>query len=93
MSCPEAAAFGDDFARLNEAVRRLASLCMIGISAWRSAAQIDGLTRELSGSRLKQDKRADELPPQVVSPTSCVMPKPIRIRTPDDLNALEVEKR
>ena len=87
----EAAGFGNDLARLNEAVRRLASLCLIGTSAGGQRLKIDGLTRELSGSRLKQDKHADDFRRQFVA-YFVRYAEAHPNQTPDDLNALEVEK-
>ena len=64
---------------------------MIGISAGGQRLRIDGLTRELSGSRLKQDKRADDCRRQFIA-YFVRYAEAHPNQTPDDLNALEVEK-
>ncbi|MCI0489170.1 MAG: tetratricopeptide repeat protein [Blastocatellia bacterium] len=56
----EAAGFGEDVRRLNEAMRMLSDLRLVKTTDGNERLLIEGLTRELTKSRLRGDDRAEE---------------------------------
>jgi tetratricopeptide (TPR) repeat protein len=90
-SLAEVSGFGADLRRLNEAIKRLASLSLVKKTADGSRLIIEGLTRELAKARLSKEEDFNELHRRFVAhflsyaeahgePTS------------EDFDALEVEK-
>lgn len=63
----EVAGFGDNAGRLNNAVKRIAALRLVSMTAEGSRLYIAGLTRELSKARLANDARAAELRRQFIA--------------------------
>jgi tetratricopeptide (TPR) repeat protein len=85
------AGFGDDVKRLNEAVKRLASLWLVKSTAAGSRLTVTGLTRELAKARFTNDGGADEYRRRFIAhfvSYAKVHAQP----TPEDYDALEVEK-
>jgi tetratricopeptide (TPR) repeat protein len=61
------AGFGEDIKRLNEAVKRLASLWLVKTSGRGQRLTVEGLTRELAKARLERDTSAKEYRSRFVS--------------------------
>jgi tetratricopeptide (TPR) repeat protein len=87
----EVAGLGCDMTRLNEAVKRLASLRLIGTTEGGERLTIQGLTRELAKARLAADTRADEFRQRFVAYFLSYVKEHAQ-PTPEDYDALEVEK-
>ena len=87
----EVAGFGGDMARLNEAVKRLASLKLVGTTDGGERLTIQGLTRELAKAQLTKDERAYEFRQRFVTHFLNYAEAHAQ-RTPEDFDALEAEK-
>src|SRR5205085_376965 len=87
----EVADFGTDLRRLNEAARRLATLCLIKPAAAGTRLALEGLTRQLAQARLNQDAHAADYRRRFVAYFLHYVEahkQPIQ----EDLDALEAEK-
>jgi tetratricopeptide (TPR) repeat protein len=85
------AGFSDDEKRLNEAVKRLATLWLVKSVAEGKRLAVEGLTRGLAKARLSRDKHADEYRQRFVAhflSYAGAHEQP----TPEDLDALDAEK-
>jgi tetratricopeptide (TPR) repeat protein len=87
----EVAGLDSDTTRLNEAVKRLASLRLIGTTEGGERLTIQGLTRELAKARLAGNERAAEFRQRFVAHFLSYA-KAHAQRTPEEFDALEVEK-
>ncbi|MGB8646911.1 MAG: tetratricopeptide repeat protein [Anaerolineae bacterium] len=87
----EAAGFGDELKRLNEAVKHLSALWLVGTTVGGERLMVEGLTRELARAHLARDPRAGEFRKRFVTyflRYAKAHAKP----TPEDFDALEAEK-
>jgi tetratricopeptide (TPR) repeat protein len=84
------AGFGEDVKRLNEAVKRLASLWLVKTSA-RQRLTVEGLTRELAKAHLERDKSADEYRRRFVN-YFLTYTRAHASPTPEHYEALEVDR-
>jgi tetratricopeptide (TPR) repeat protein len=85
------AGFDGDVARLNEAVKHLAALRLLGTSDEGRRLTLEGLTRELARARLSQDRRADEFRRRFVAYFQRYAQGHAE-KTAEHFNALEPEK-
>src|SRR5205085_6552732 len=87
----EVAGFGTDTRRLNEAARRLATLCLIKPAAAGTRLALEGLTRQLAQARLNQDAHAADYRRRFVA-HFLRHAEAHKQPTPEDYDALEAEK-
>lgn len=87
----EVAGFGEDMKRLNEAVRRLASLWLVKAAPGGSRLTVQGLTRELTKARLSKDEQADEFRKRFVAYFLTYTEERAQ-PTPEAFDELEMEK-
>jgi tetratricopeptide (TPR) repeat protein len=87
----EVAGLGDDVKHLNQAVKRLAALWLVGTTEGGRCLTVEGLTRELARARLAKDARADEFHRRFVAHFLRYANSHAR-PTPEDFDALEAEK-
>jgi tetratricopeptide (TPR) repeat protein len=85
------AGLSDDIHRLNEAVKRLATLRLIEAADGGLRLAVKGLTRTLALSRLFTDERIDEFRRRYLAHFLQYTEAHL-LTTPEDLDALEVEK-
>jgi tetratricopeptide (TPR) repeat protein len=87
----ETAGFDMDLKRLNEAVRRLASLLLVRTTSEGQRLTVEGLTRELAKAQLSKDKNADDFRKRFIA---CFLryAETHKKPTPEDFDALEIEK-
>jgi len=90
-SLAEVAGFGADLKRLNEAVKRLASLSLVKATAGGSRLIIEGLTRELAKARLSKKEDLYEFRRRFVAYFLSFASAHTR-PTSEDFDALEAEK-
>lgn len=84
-------AFGEGAKRLNEAVKRLASLWLIKTTTEGQRLYVEGLTRELAKARLANDGRAKEFYRRFVTYFLSYTERRAA-PTPENLDELEIEK-
>jgi tetratricopeptide (TPR) repeat protein len=87
----EVSGFGADLKRLNEAVKRLASLALVKTTAKGTRLIIEGLTRELAKARLSRSEFVGEFRRRFLAHFvryAAAHSQP----TPEDFDALETEK-
>src|SRR5205085_5760552 len=87
----EVAGFGTDRRRLNEAARRLATLCLIKPAAAGKRLALEALTRQLAHARLQQDAHAADYRRRFVA-HFLRHAEAHKQPTPEDYDALEAEK-
>ncbi len=87
----EVAGFGTDTPRLNEAVKRLASLWFIKTTDAGKRLALEGLTRQLALARLQKDIQADEYQRRYVA-HFLIYVEAHKQPTAEDYDALEAEK-
>lgn len=87
----EVAGFGADIERLKGAVKQIAALRLVSMTADGSRLYIAGLTRELSKARLAKDARAAEFRQRFVAYFQSYAEAHAQ-PTPEDYDALEAEK-
>jgi len=87
----QAAGFGEDIKRLNEAVKRLAGLWLIKTTAEGRRLSVEGLTRELAKARLTRDSPASDPRKRFVM-SFLEFVRTHAAPTPENYEALEAEK-
>jgi tetratricopeptide (TPR) repeat protein len=89
-SLAEVAGFDTDTRRLNEATRRLATLCLVKPAAAGKRLALEGLTRQLALARLQQDAHAEDYRRRFVA-HFLRHAEAHEQKTPEDFDALEAE--